>query len=606
MKIRKPSFLLPNTLVCLFMAYMLLFALQKIYFICHTNPDIGLAEASKVIWHGIAMDAAVSGYILAVPLLVLLAGAWLSQKWIDRLLKPYFAIIAVIVAVITVTDAALYPFWKFKLDASVFLYTDKPKDALASVSFWYVARRALVAFGLAILTYNIPAQILKKYKDIRNASISRRIQHVVCHIALAFVLFLFIRGGLGKGTLNVSSVYFSENQYLNHAAVNPVFNLMYSMGKLEDFASKYQFYSDEELAEIMQGIYHTESIDQDILLNTERPDILLIILEGCGYAITETEGVTPNICREMAEGVNFTQCFAASFRTDRGQVALLSGMPAIPKISLNKYTNKCEKLPGLPRHLFNEGYKTTFYYGGDILFANTGGYMHQAGFTTTVSEKDFPTKEERTEWGVYDGTLLNRATDNILNDKSSTPRFDCVMTLSSHEPWIVPTNRIEDEKLNAFNYTDECIGILLDRLRKSDRWKNMLVIITADHGVMIDDEHMIFDSHITHLPMIWTGGAVKGHRNMDKLMSQTDLAATLLSQLGIDHKDFLFSRDVASSSYIYPTTYFAYNAGVSFSDSTGHTFYDTDGGKTIMGIDSTRERKAKAVLQTISNTIAIL
>lgn len=75
---------------------------------------------------------------------------------------------------------------------------------------------------------------------------------------------------------------------------------------------------------------------------------------------------------------------------------------------------------------------------------------------------------------------------------------------------------------------------------------------------------------------------------------------------GKDFINFLFSKDVASSSYTYPTTYYAYNAGVSFSDSTGHTFYDTDGGKTIMGIDSTRERKAKAVLQTISNTFAIL
>lgn len=39
---------------------------------------------------------------------------------------------------------------------------------------------------------------------------------------------------------------------------------------------------------------------------------------------------------------------------------------------------------------------------------------------------------------------------------------------------------------------------------------------------------------------------------VDKIMNQTDLAATLLGQLGLEHTAFTFSRNVLGSDYKYP------------------------------------------------------
>ena len=46
-------------------------------------------------------------------------------------------------------------------------------------------------------------------------------------------------GGVSQATANVGQVYFSDRQYLNHAAVNPLFSLFSSLGKAEDYDAEY-------------------------------------------------------------------------------------------------------------------------------------------------------------------------------------------------------------------------------------------------------------------------------------------------------------------------------------------------------------------------------
>lgn len=586
----------------MFLGIMIAFVLQKMYFLWMTWHDgTAYSDVLDVIYHGLKLDVAVAGYMLVVPFLLLFAYNFVGGRIIPRILKGYYLLFALLVAVIIVSDASLYPFWHFKLDASVFLYTDKPKDAMASVSVWFIVQRLL---WIAIWTWVIwrITGVLKTFENLSDRG--GKILPSGINVILFAVIFLMIRGGVGKGTNNVSDAYYSDNQYLNHASVNPVFNLIYSLGKQEDFGSEAQFYDEKECESILTGIYHTDSQESDTLLNTSRPDVLLIIWEGACTYVCDSLGAAPRLKTIAREGVSFTNCIASSFRTDRGQLSLLSGWPAIPKTSLMKIPEKCDHLSVLPRRLLNEGYETTFWYGGDIAFANTGGYMHQAGFQKTVSDKDFSQKEKATAWGVYDGTLLEKLTQKMLKESGDKRTFHTVMTLSSHEPWQVPVKKFDDEKVNSFYYTDSCIGDMIDKLKKSPRWKNLLVIITADHGIAVRPEQGLADEMVIRIPMIWTGGAVKEVRNIDKIINQSDLPATLLGQMRLPHDEFIFSRDVMSKSYVYPTAFHCYNGGITFADSTGMTTYDLDGLRSIFAPDEARERKAKATLQKLYRKIA--
>lgn len=119
------------------------------------------------------------------------------------------------------------PFWNFKLDASVFLYLDSPKNAMASVSTGFIILRILVILLLSGFVTWILYRITPRYLPPAN----RKITGTLATILLGGVLFIIIRGGVSESTSNIGQVYFCNDEFLNHSAVNPAFSLIASAGK---------------------------------------------------------------------------------------------------------------------------------------------------------------------------------------------------------------------------------------------------------------------------------------------------------------------------------------------------------------------------------------
>jgi phosphoglycerol transferase MdoB-like AlkP superfamily enzyme len=137
----------------------------------------------------------------------------------------------------------------------------------------------------------------------------------------------------------------------------------------------------------------------------------------------------------------------------------------------------------------------------------------------------------------------------------------------------VPIKHFDDEILNAFYYLDQCIGDFVTKLRRTEAWKNTLIVLLPDHGINYkeyDEQHPLRN----RIPMIWVGGAVKTPRRIDTICNQTDLPATLLAQLGMSHSDYTFSRDVLSRTYTHPVAMHTFTEGYSMVDSTGLTVFD--------------------------------
>ena len=262
-----------------------------------------------------------------------------------------------------------------------------------------------------------------------------------------------------------------------------------------------------------------------------------------------------------------------------------------------KVSSKCDKLPSIARALAREGYYARYIYGGDINFTNTKGYLIGTGFNETISDKDFPIADQQSSsWGVCDEKVLDRAIQMIAHDrKEGVQSMNVIMTLSSHEPWDVPMKKkFDDEELNAFYYLDKCIGQFVDKMKANKLWDNTLLIILPDHGSRYQDHG--YESHITcHIPLIWTGGAVKGQKDIPVICNQSDIAATLLGQMGIPHEEFTFSRDVLSSSYRHPFATYSFTNHVAFIDSTNQFFlYDLQDNRTT---EDANLRLSKALLQ---------
>jgi len=244
-------------------------------------------------------------------------------------------------------------------------------------------------------------------------------------------------------------------------------------------------------------------------------------------------------------------------------------------LSVMKNPVKTRNLPSIARSLADAGYQTDYLYGGDINFTNTKSYLFQTGYQKVMSDVDFPASVRRTHaWGVTDAIAFDSLYQQMNRHPSGQLFFTTFFTLASHEPWKVPYHRIErDERENAMAYTDDCLGRFVDSLKKSDVWENLLLIVIADHGINYPDGLTEADIRYSHIPMLWLGGCIKKTQRIEKICNQTDLAATLLAQLGLPADDFRFSRDVVHPDF-HESAIHLFSNGMTFIDSTGYTVED--------------------------------
>ena len=600
-------------LIKVYLWTVVVFAIAKMGFMlyCRDEHPFSMNDMWDVLRHGLTLDLSTALYFLIVPFLVTIISVWWQHKALRMVLKVYFVIAALAFALAFVADTSLYPFWGFKLDASCLQYLESPTEAMASVTTGYLLLRLLGLLIVASCIFLGYHHVLQKDGSfVAPHDVTKKTSLLYTLVALLCIPFIIIgiRGGLDESTTNVGQVYYSQNQFLNHAAVNPVFNFLSSFEETSSYIPEYQFMEEEERAQLMKDLYPTQSISTDTLLNTRRPDIIIILLESCGGIFTEDIGkrsdIMPHFNRLTKEGVYFANFYANSYRTDRGTLCTWSGYPSFPRSSLMKMPAKARFLPGIAKSLRTEGYHTSYLYGGDINFTNMRSYLVTTGFEQLHWMKDYSVAEQNTsEWGVRDDITFKTLQE--MATLTESPYLIGYSTLSSHEPWDVPTHRLDDEILNAFNYLDECIGRFISDIRKTPQWQNLLVIMLPDHGFSylgVGEEHEEHD----HVPMLWLGGAIKEPRRINQICNQTDLPATLLGQLGIAHDDYPFSRDVMSRGYTYPFAVHTYNNGITMKDSTGFAVFDLNANRIIVDKSSDSElliKKGKAILQTAAKGV---
>lgn len=595
-------------IIALFVATVVLSVVQHVVFLVRyaaLAADAGVAEYLATLWHGLTLDASVAGYVAVIPLIIVIAAVWLPAKWWRSIIKWYLIAIAAVTALIFVGNLGLYEYWAFPLDVSVMQYLATPKEAAASVTAWQFAGYSAVAvvdFVVAVWCYMC---VLRLFEPTAGAKqkIGIRASVSVGFLVLGGLLFLAIRGGVSVSTANISKVYFSHRMFLNHAAVNPVFSMLASAA-YDKGTHEYEFFGDEECRTIFDKVRGNGSgTPTERRLTARRPNVVLILAESFGRStvdeVIDGVAVAPNFQRLKREGIYFENLYANSFRTDRGMVAVLSGFPAQTRSSVMKNPAKSRRLASIARSLQREGYATSFLYGGDPDFTNTASYLYGTGFERVIGQYDLHIDAPTAKWGYADDVVAEAFLRHIEECRAGgKPFFATWLTLSSHEPFDVPTRRFDDKMLNSMAFADECIAKVVDTLRTSPDWDNTLVVIVADHAYSYP--YGIAGSAVERhrIPMLWTGGGIAAPETVEAYASQTDLAATLLAQMGIAHDDFPFSRDIFGSDAPH-FGYYTFNNGFGVVDGDCATVYDCTSARVISpDSTATQLREGKAILQT--------
>lgn len=589
--------------------WLAIFLLQKpLFLIFHweESSKFSLAEWFKVVCNGFCMDLSAVGYFSVLPcVLILISSFFDKNRWLDKFLRYFTITLIVISSIICVADLFLYTFWGFRLDVTPLFYLQSPKNAAASVTFgMFAGAFALMAIYITSLCFIFKKSHSKLFKFEQKSPVAA--------LSLLFMLaltILGIRGGLGVSTMNAGRVYFSKETFLNHAAINPQWNFIYSLTKNENFEEQYRFMDDEKAAMIFDKLSQQPSDTTLVSVlkdGATRPNVILVVLESFGARVCEAvggePGVTPNLNKIASEGVLFSNFFANSFRTDRGLVAILSAYPGQPTTSLMKYPSKTQNVPALSAAFKKNGYDLEFFYGGDENFTNMRSYLLNAGFEKRVSDKDFSSEQLSTKWGAYDHYVFDKALSEITSE-TQKPYFKMILTLNSHEPFDVPMKRLDDPYLNSVAYTDSCLGVFIDKLKESPDWDNTVVVLLPDHTARFFKATANEDLWRFRVPMIWTGGAIKGPMVVDKYASQIDLANTLLSQIGLDASEFKFSKNIFGNKYN-EFAFYAFNDGFGFITPSGSSVYDCGGNMPLVEDDPALTEKGKAFLQSLYDDLA--
>lgn len=540
-----------------------LFGLTKAYFI-GVNLGIDTLFLSNFIqvWKsGILLDLSMVGYLSIIPILGIFCNKILPVIT-HKVVQFYGWFTWLFLVIVMASDAYFYYYWGQKTNLGFTQFLGEENAGLFSLE----TQTFVVTFLFILLgIYGFSRRGANLFHLPEKGSIWTA-------TALLIISFVMIRGGVSNVPINISSAYFSKNNALNNAAVNPAWSFLAT--ELEsDKHTPLKFFEQKEQAENILSQINSSKDDYTSLLEPydSNTNLILIVLESfsakvVGSVSGEKFGSTPQLDLISGQGISFSNAYASSFRSDKGLLALTTGFPSGARQTLTNFPTELSAKPSVFK-LFSKDYWTSFYYGGNLDFANIKVLFSDAD--ELKSGDDFVSSKRNT-WGVHDEDVFQTFGDDFITRKK--PQFSMLFSLSSHEPFDVPNyqNR-EDPYLNSISYTDSCLGLLINRIKESDKWSNTLIMITADHGVRRPDNAPIYSDINFKIPLILTGGVVRQDTVIREIVSQSDLPSTVASYL---NKPFIFSQQ----SVLQPSNiaFYSYHNGIATVAPDCIQFYDFD------------------------------
>lgn len=576
--------------------WMLVFLAQRLLFLGMAHGELQGIPWSGILlanWKALPMDLSASGYLLMLPVLLMLVAVLGGRPVFARAARIVVVLLLVLAAFINVVDIGLFDAWGTKVVRKALGYLAYPKEMMGIMRPVHAIALIALAGGQVLLferllrriDFRLPRSSGSAYK----AALMAVIAPALCVLAA--------RGGPQDLPIDKSWSYFSRHPVLNLAALNGVWNaLEIAVAPAEFETQPYAFMSEAEAEAVMHAGSRPVPSKHRSILRVERPNVLMVFLESWSAGIIEPlggdSGVAPGFTELCRDGLLFHDFHSTGFRTEQGLCAMISGFPSQPTTTIIRKYGKFDRLPSMVRLADSAGYHATYWYAGDVAFANTRSYLEAMGFDKVHDEHSFPIRQ-RTRWGAYDGELF----DFHLKEarRGPQPFFHVVMTSTSHEPFDAPVDEGfsggEPQRYrNTVHYTDRMLARFLHEARNEPWYDRTLIVVVADHGHYLPHNVQHHSAARHRIPLLFTGGALDPalRGKVDRTYGcHVDLPVTLLAQLGLPTTGFEWGRDLFDSAATH-RAFWTFDEGFGTADSVQTVVYDAVGKRIIELRDSTR------------------
>ena len=564
MKLRFRYFLLTYVL------FVVIFVFEKpLFMLRHLSQfkSASFSEWMNVIWNGLSLDLSAAAWLTLIPGLLLTITIWSRKKLWRRLAKIYFVLASLLMAGAFVADMAVYPTTGSKLTASSLGALLSEPTAVFGSSVWSVLGGFLAVLIFALLFYVIfHLCLLGSEKLERKLLPLNPLLFTLLFVVMEAVLLVPVLGSMGAKGMDVSKAYFSENKRLNLAAVNPLYSAMATYQgngiALPEIKFPIARKSGEKRGENTEkggdaalfdpAVNGEQAKPSRMVLTTPKPNVLVVVMKNMPACLWGAFGGDKNVtvCLNelVPQGLLFSHIYATGTDGRGGVRALLNGKVNAGDDASANNGGKASATVSLVNVLRSEGYLAAYYSGIDLDGTGLLNELKTNGFQGFVSQNNFSTDDRQNSWGVHDFPVFNALLAELRSEKTQKPWIRMVQTASAQPPYTVPYHRVKGQlENNAFAYSDACLGHFISELKKLPQWEKTLVVVTSDCVGDYPKQAELATSRF-HIPLLLLGGALKETGTVATYGSQSDLAATLLAQMGLSHKDFTYSKDLLSEA----------------------------------------------------------
>jgi phosphoglycerol transferase MdoB-like AlkP superfamily enzyme len=247
----------------------------------------------------------------------------------------------------------------------------------------------------------------------------------------------------------------------------------------------------------------------------------------------------------------FSNAYSTGNRTVRGLEALTLALPPTPGQSIVRRP-KNEGLFTLGSVLEDNDYEVYYAYGGYGYFDNMNAFFGANDYHI-IDRSDIPRDRIHfaNAWGVADEILFDHMLRVLDKDHrkhgEKTPFFAHIMTVSNHRPYTYPAGSVDippgTGRDGAVKYSDFAVGRFLENARSRPWFENTIFVITADHGANARGTMEIpIDKY--RIPVFFYAPGRIAPQRVDRLMSQIDIAPTILGFTGLGYYSKFFGRDM--------------------------------------------------------------
>ena len=295
-------------------------------------------------------------------------------------------------------------------------------------------------------------------------------------------------------------------------------------------------------------------------ISPQKPNIVLILVEGLGRAFTNSGAYlgnfTPSIDSIASKSLYWENFLSEGGRTFAVLPSLISSLP-FAKNGFTELGNQMPKHFSLVNLLESNGYRSSFYYGGDAHFDDMDLFLKNNNVHTIYDEKSFPISFSKMpslngfSWGYGDQAVFQHflATNKVVQE----PSLSIVLTVSTHNPFLINDqpkylqrfeSRMDELKFSetkkkqyrnyanqyaSILYTDETIGNFIREFQSRPDFNNTVFLITGDHRMPEIPMTSKLDRY--HVPLIIYSSMLKRTAKFSSISTHFDITPSLLAWL---------------------------------------------------------------------------